>query len=193
MLVAIFAACSLTCALAGCADRSSPAAVTTGNPPVVAAKQAEAPKPEEKSKADDPPAKPQTEVSKADVSKQPTRDITFDTIKFDMQKDDPFARKMLTPAIEKLTNSKVRIRGYILPSFQQSGLTQFVLVRDNMQCCFGPGAALFDCIVVKMNEGKSTDFTTRPVAVEGVFSIEELHGPDEKCLAIYHLDASQVQ
>ena len=45
---------------------------------------------------------------------------------------------MITPAIEKLENTKVRIRGYILPSFQQSGLTQFVLVRDNMQCCFGP-------------------------------------------------------
>ena len=110
-----------------------------------------------------------------------------------MKKEEPFERKMITPTIEKLTNTKIRLRGYILPSFQQSGLTQFVLVRDNMQCCFGPGAALFDCIVVKMEDGKSTDFTTRPVAVEGVFSIDELRGPGDKCLAIYHLQAEKVQ
>ena len=87
----------------------------------------------------------------------------------------------------------MRIRGYILPSFQQTGLTQFVLVRDNMECCFGPGAALYDCIVVEMHEGQSTDFTTHPVAVEGEFTIHELRGPDDKCLAIYHLQAEKVQ
>jgi hypothetical protein len=114
-------------------------------------------------------------------------------IKFEMQKEAPFERSMITPAIEKLGNSKVRIRGYILPSFQQSGLTQFVLVRDNMQCCFGPGAALFDCIVVQMDPGKTGEFTTHPVAVDGVFSIRELRGSENKCLAIYHLDAERVQ
>jgi hypothetical protein len=124
---------------------------------------------------------------------RPTRDVTFDTIKFDMQKEEPFKRAMITPAIERLENSKIRIRGYILPSFQQSGLTQFVLVRDNMQCCFGPGAALFDCIVVEMDSGQTTDFTTQPVAVEGVFSINELRNPEGKCLAIYHLQAQKVQ
>ena len=100
---------------------------------------------------------------------------------------------MVTPAIEKLTSTKVRLRGYILPSFQQSGLTQFVLVRDNMQCCFGPGAALYDCVVVQMEPGKTTDFTSHPVAVDGVFSIQEIRGSENKCLAIYHLDAERVQ
>ena len=56
-----------------------------------------------------------------------------------MKKEEPFLRSMISPAIEKLGSAKIRIRGYILPSFQQSGLTQFVLVRDNMECCFGPG------------------------------------------------------
>jgi hypothetical protein len=72
-------------------------------------------------------------------------------------------------------------------------LAQFVLVRDNMQCCFGPGAALYDCIVVQMDDGQTTDFTTRPVAVEGVFSIQEIAGPEGKCLAIYHMQADKVQ
>ena len=71
---------------------------------------------------------------------------------------------------------EIRIRGYILPSFQQAGLTQFVLVRDNMECCFGPGAALYDCIVVKMLPGRTANFSIRPVAVTGTFGIKELKG-----------------
>ncbi|HEX4132774.1 MAG TPA: DUF3299 domain-containing protein [Pirellulales bacterium] len=121
------------------------------------------------------------------------QEITFDTIKFPMEKTDEFKRSMLTPEIEKLGGKRVRIRGYILPSFQQSGITQFVLVRDNMQCCFGPGAALYDCIVVEMKPGKSTNFTVRPVAVEGTFAVHEFLDPDGKPLAIYHLDGDAVE
>lgn len=119
------------------------------------------------------------------------RDISFDTIKFDMKKGDPFNRRLLTPAINKLDGQSIRIRGWILPSFQQKGITKFVLVRDNMECCFGPGAALFDCIVVDMVGGATTDFSTYPVAVEGKFTIKELV-LGGRHLAIYHLDAQKV-
>jgi hypothetical protein len=183
----------------GCSARSSPAMASTNgsSTPSMPTVATNPPTDAVTNPVPDPPAANGTTIEKPapapEVSRQPTRDITFDTIKFDMQKEEPFLRTMITPAIEKLANSKIRIRGYILPSFQQNGITQFVLVRDNMQCCFGPGAALFDCVVVKMEDGKSTDFTTRPVAVEGVFSIDELRGPDDKCLAIYHLQAEKVQ
>ena len=122
-----------------------------------------------------------------------TRNITFDDIKFKMKKGDPFKRTMLSQEIDKLSGNKIRIRGYILPSFKQKGIEQFVLVRDNMQCCFGPGAALFDCIVVQMQPGKGTSFTVRPVSVEGIFTIEEIKGPDGKHLAIYHLKGEKVK
>lgn len=121
------------------------------------------------------------------------QDITFDTIKFPLEKNEPFERSKLTPAIEALHGRNVKLRGYILPSFQQSGITQFVLVRDNMQCCFGPGAALYDCVVVDMKPGKTTDFTVRPVAVEGTFELRDFKGPDGKYLAIYHLDGEAVR
>jgi hypothetical protein len=80
----------------------------------------------------------------------------------------------------------------MLPSFQQKGITQFVLVRDNMQCCFGPGAALCDCIMVDL-KGTTTTFTVKPIAVEGVFKIEEFPDPDGNTLAIYHLDGTKVK
>jgi len=110
-----------------------------------------------------------------------------------MQKGEPFARDRLTQRVTDLERQRVRIRGYILPSFQQSGLTQFVLVRDNQECCFGPGAALHDCVVVRMQPGQTAEFSIRPVAVEGRFRVEELRGPDGRHLAIYALDGERVQ
>jgi len=121
------------------------------------------------------------------------KDTTFDDLKFEMKKGTAFKRPMLTEKIEKLHGTPIRIRGYILPGFQQNGITQFVLVRDNLECCFGPGAALYDCILVDMASGKSTSFSTRPVTVEGKFEISEFKGPDEKHLAIYRLIGENVK
>ena len=121
------------------------------------------------------------------------REITFDDIKLDMQKGDPFTRDLLPARVTALERHAVRIRGYILPSFQQTGLTQFVLVRDNQECCFGPGAALHDCVVVRMRPGRTANFSIRPVAVAGTFRVEELRGPDGKHLAIYALDGDAVE
>ena len=121
------------------------------------------------------------------------REITFDDIKLEMQKGEPFTRDRLTPRVTDLERQRVRIRGYILPSFQQSGLTQFVLVRDNQECCYGGGAALHDCVVVRMQPGQTAEFSIRPVAVEGRFRVEELRGPDGRHLAIYALDGERVQ
>ncbi len=135
------------------------------------------------------PATPQAVVG-ADGK---VREITFDDLKLPLEKGDPFDRGILPPVVDALQGQRVRIRGYILPSFQQRGITQFVLVRDNMECCFGPGALLHDCVVVRMRPGKSADFSIRPVAVAGSFRIEELKGPDGKHLAVYAIDGDAVE
>jgi hypothetical protein len=130
------------------------------------------------------------EAVKYDASKP--RDVTFDDIKFDIQKGEPFERSKLTEKIEKMHGTAVRIRGYILPGYQQKGITQFVLVRDNMECCFGPMAAIYDCVWVEMAAGKSTSFTVRPVAVVGKFEINELK-IDGQTLAIYRITGEDVK
>jgi hypothetical protein len=130
-------------------------------------------------------------VARSD-DKNKRRDITFDDIKFEMKKGTRFNRKMLTKKVVELDKKPVKIRGYILPGFQQKGITQFVLVRDNMECCFGPGAALFDAIIVRMAPGKTTSFSVRPVAVEGTFSVQEVRSRG-KHLAIYAMTAEEVK
>ncbi len=123
----------------------------------------------------------------------PPCNISFDNVRFEMKKGVPFNRQMLSPEIEKLDGKNIRIRGWILPGGQATGLTDFVLVRDNQECCFGPMAALFDCMIVKMDNGKATNFTTRPVAIDGIFDIREQKFSDGTLMAIYHLTAKQVK
>jgi hypothetical protein len=122
------------------------------------------------------------------------KSVTFDDVKLDLKKGDPYDASLLTPAIKKLDGKAIRIRGYILPGFQQTGIKNFVLVRDNMECCFGPGALLHDCILVELMPPASTNFTVRPVSVEGIFSIREYKDPvNGKFLAIYHMDGKEVK
>lgn len=122
-------------------------------------------------------------------------EITFDDLKLDLKKDEPFVPEKLTDRVKQLHRKTVRVRGWILPSsvFQQRGIKNFVLVRDNMECCFGPGAALYDCILVEMDEGRTAEFTTRPVTVEGVFEHREFKYPDGKQYAIYYMRARSVK
>lgn len=133
-----------------------------------------------------------TRATSSAVNRKPL-ELSFDDIKFDIEPGDPFAPEMVPDKIQQYYGKRIRIRGYILPSFKQSGLTQFVLVRDNMECCFGPGAALYDCIRVEMEPGKATEFSIRPVAVEGIFELDEFYGPDDKHLAIYYMTGEAVK
>jgi len=120
-------------------------------------------------------------------------DKTFDDLRFEMEVGEPFRREMLTATINALDGRQIRIRGFILPTAQKRGIKQFVLVRDNQQCCFGPGAALFDCVLVDMEQDATAEYTIRPVAVSGKFGIQEIIGPDGRHLAVYHIAGESVK
>lgn len=120
-------------------------------------------------------------------------EATFDDVKFEMAKADLFQRSMLTPKAESLLDKRIRLRGYMYPTLRKKGLKQFVLVRDNLECCFGPGAALYDCVLVTMEPGKTAEYSIRPIAVAGEFRLEEVPGPQGRPLAIYQMTAEEVE
>ncbi|WP_237607386.1 DUF3299 domain-containing protein [Roseimaritima sediminicola] len=123
-------------------------------------------------------------------------EITFDDLKFDIEKDGAFERDMLTEKIEGLHGRTVQLRGYILPStlFRETDIKEFVLVRDDQECCFGPGAALYDCVIINLVGGVTTDFTTRPVTVKGKFQIKEYLYPDgETHFAVFNMEGISVE
>jgi len=161
--LAAVCACALV-ALPGCgggqaADTTSPDPAENGKAPAEAT--GEPPSGDQPGNGNAKPARPAKRL-----------DITFDDLKFPMEKTETFRREMLTDKVESLAGKPIRIRGYILPTYRQKGIPVFILVRDNKECCFGPGAALYDSIKVTMEEGKTIEYTRYPVAVEGVFRIE---------------------
>lgn len=136
--------------------------------------------------AKDPPPAPASTAGRA-------QNKTFDDLKFDIEPDAPYDPSMLTESIEALDGERIRIRGYILPTAQRRGLKEFVLVRDNQECCFGPGAALYDCILVQMAPGKSAEFSIRPVAVTGEFRIDEFRDFEGTTRAVFQMRADEVE
>lgn len=118
--------------------------------------------------------------------------LSFDDVVFDIEKDEAFEREMLTEEIEEMEGRRISIRGFILPNgTKDTGNTKFILVRDNMECCFGPGAALYDCMLVKLEKGHEVDFTVRPVTVEGTLQLKELV-IGERTMAIFRLKNCKV-
>jgi hypothetical protein len=164
-----------------------------------AGKTAEKPDEKPADKPGDKPAADAKKLAEDRTSRATARakgELNFDDLKFDIEKGGKFERTMLPKEIEELNKKTIRIRGFILPQsvLKMTGFEEFVLVRDNMECCFGPGAALYDCIMIRMEKGKSADFTTRPVAVKGKFEIKEFKDPTtEQHFAIYFLTATEVK
>lgn len=107
--------------------------------------------------------------------------------------NQPFQRAMLTRRIHSCNGSRVRIAGYILPSFKPFGIKRFVLVRYNIETSFGPGPPLYEAIVVEMKQGTSLTYTARPVVVKGKFSIQELRVPKNgKVRAVFRMSDASV-
>ena len=121
------------------------------------------------------------------------KQISFDDLVFAMEKGGKFERSMLTEKILQMNGEQIRIRGFIRPAFKETGISKFVFVRDNQECCFGPGAALYDCILVELGGEKTTDYTVRPITVLGTIYIKEFKGPDGNIWAIYRMKNASVE
>lgn len=148
----------------------------------------------------DIPGPPKTERQLAEERKardaaKKRGEITFDDLKFDIEKGGEYKPEMISPAIKDLEKKTLKIRGFILPNsvFQTNGIKQFVLVRDNRECCFGPGAAIYDCVWVEMAAGKTATFSTQVVTVKGKFAIDEETFKNTDGYAIFKMTAEEVK
>jgi len=94
--------------------------------------------------------------------------------------------------LKSLNGKPVRIRGFMYPTFEASGLTRFTLARDNGICCFVRQPKIYDIIGIELAGGITTDYIEgRPFDVEGTFHIEPM--ADEKDLSrLYRIDNARV-
>ncbi len=121
------------------------------------------------------------------------RNIRWEDLEFEIEPGEPFERAMLTEGIEALVGQTIRLRGFMLPTLQRKGVKQFIFIRDDQKCCFGPGASIYHSVQIEMVEGATAAYTTKPVAITGQFDIRPFVGPDDKHWAIYHVVATSVE
>jgi len=134
---------------------------------------------------------PKREHKRQVVASGKPQDLTFDDLKFDIEVGDPFERELLSAEIEALDGKQITLGGFIRPSYKQDGLKSFIFVRDNKECCFGPQAAIYDCVLVKLKKGTTTSWSVRPVRVSGTFYLKE-YELDGLILAIFRMKDAKV-
>ena len=104
------------------------------------------------------------------------------------------AHKMFPDWLKNLDGKRIRIRGFMSPSYKPKGLEFFLMGRDNKACCYPGRAKIYDLFPVKLRDGVTTDYIqNRPFDVVGIFQIKPWQ-EDGEWLRMYQIvDAVVVQ
>jgi hypothetical protein len=107
------------------------------------------------------------------------------------------AREVIPPEVAALEGKKVFIKGYFRPDsakFTQN-VKQFLLVRDNNQCCFGDMnlVQFFDQVQVRMMRDLTVDYSSGLFRMGGVLHIEPRNAALGSARPVYSLDADYAQ
>ncbi|MCA9115800.1 MAG: hypothetical protein KDA79_12010 [Planctomycetaceae bacterium] len=93
------------------------------------------------------------------------------------------------PDVQALEGKQIFLKGYMYPTRESEGLTSFLLVKDNQQCCFGGQPQVTDMIMVQLPTSQAADYTQSLVSVAGTFRISPSEGP-ANLTPIYLLDGT---
>ncbi len=77
--------------------------------------------------------------------------------------------------IKALDQRKVAVTGFMLPTKMDKGLvTEFLLVKDAMMCCYGAMPKINEWVVVKMMKGGVKPLMDLPITFEGRLRVGEM-------------------
>lgn len=94
--------------------------------------------------------------------------------------------------LKALDGTEIRIRGFMYPTFEATGLTSFTLARDNGICCFVRQPKIYDIIAVQLADGVTTDYIEgKPFDVEGVFRIQP-EADETELYRLYRIENARV-
>lgn len=123
--------------------------------------------------------------------------LTYDDLNLfkvlNMDPVTPDAVSWMPEWMTSLNGKTVRIRGFMYPPFMAEDLERFVLLRDNKECCYGPGAKIYDSIEVRMKPGTTTDYVSfdRSFDVVGRLKID-LQSAGSSVYALYIIEDASV-
>ncbi|MDB5345491.1 MAG: hypothetical protein JWP89_3868 [Schlesneria sp.] len=69
--------------------------------------------------------------------------------------------------LRSLDGKRVRLRGYMYLTYEPE-VERFALLRDNLECCFGPGAKIYDNLMVDMKAGTKAKYVNMKESLEVV-------------------------
>jgi hypothetical protein len=121
--------------------------------------------------------------------------ISFSTMKPDeLQERGGIA---VPPEVAALNGKKVFIKGYIRQDSisQMSRLDQFLLVRDNQQCCFGDISSVkfYDRILVSVDGSLQVNNSKSVISMGGVLHIDEKNAVAGPLHPVFTLTADFVK
>jgi len=88
----------------------------------------------------------------------------------------------------EMNGRDVLLKGYMYPGSRQRGITEFLLCRDQGDCCFGGTPKITDRVLVRLADPGGIEFTQRLVKIAGRFRIEPAGTADLGGGVLYHLD-----
>lgn len=103
------------------------------------------------------------------------------------------AEELMPDWLHGLSGKKIRLRGFMYPTYETEGIERFVLARDNQICCFGRDPKVYDLVQVNMKTGKTTNYipAVRSFDVVGTFQIKMM-SEDGKPYGLYFIDQAEV-
>ncbi len=94
--------------------------------------------------------------------------------------------------VKKLSGTKFRTRGFMIPLDQAESITEFALVPSLFACCFGQPPQIQHTLVVHCPKGKAVGYFPDEITVEGTLKVEEKKD-DGYIISIFEIDASSVK
>ncbi len=92
-----------------------------------------------------------------------------------------------------LDGRDVLIKGYMYPGSRQRGIVQFLLVRDQGDCCFGGNPKITDRVLVQLADLKGIEFSPRLRKVAGRFRVEPTGTATPDGGVLYHIDDARLR
>jgi len=113
----------------------------------------------------------------------------------ELQPDPSVAGELVPPAALDLEGKRVFLKGYVYPGRQKDGIREFLLVRDQGDCCFGGNPKLTERILVTLEEPLELTYESRIHKLGGTFHVEAQDAAIDQAPGgvFYHLKADYLQ
>ena len=110
---------------------------------------------------------------------QPIVEIELDHLSLPLTRNEPFSSDKIPRLVQQLDSKRIRIRGYMIPGFEETGITEFMLSGETGLKGYSWGAEppIHYIIDVFLRDGLKVEYDQKPFIVEGTLRLKpELAG-----------------